>query len=487
IADYYLSLWMPPGYGLLQRLWAQWFDPRLLHRYLPLLLWLACLPSAYVAGARLRGRVNGWATALLFSGSSIFIFRLNGGMAHGFAFPLTWWAVAALLSGRAVQLAACAILAAALYPVVAPVVGMTLALWMLFPRLAPAIPRAAQQNLPLLKKLLWLAMPGAAVLALMAPMLVPQAGAYGEVIDLRRQWQDYPEATQGFAVINPFIYFVSAFALQHMARLGDDAGQALTLGVFALLLAGVLLHDARDRRPGSLKPYAYAAVFFFLLSLLFAYQHAYRFAIYNLPVLITLYLPLVLRQLCNRVLPRRAQVAGFAFLLLAYIGCIAQAEERASSYYLRLEDWQVRALDFIGTLPKDAMLAGWPGDRYGRIIEAVPYVAQRSALVTWGGHTVAHRAYVLELREKMFAVTEAYLARDAAPLIALRERFGVDYLVVNAQDFSGHTPPLYIAPFNARAEALWQQAQGHFYVLGEGQKAAVYQDGNIAVLDLHKL
>lgn len=343
------------------------------------------------------------------------------------------------------------------------------------------------QGWPLQRKLLWLALVGAITLALMAPMLLPHAGGYGAAIDLRREWQAYPEATQGFAVINPFVYFISAYALQHMARLGPDAGQVLTLGVLLLLLAGVLLHDARDGRPGRLKPYVLSSAFFFLLSLLASYDHAYRFLIYNLPVLITLWLPLVLRQLSNRVLPRRLQGVGFGIALLAYLACIAQPEEKAAGYYLRLAEWQVRALDFIATLPKDTKLAGWPGDRYGRIIEAVPYVAQRSALVTWGGHAVAHSAYVLDLREKMMALTDAYLAQDDAPLLALRDRYGVDYLVVNAQDFAGPEAPRYIEPFNARAAERWAQAGGSFFVLGEGRRAEVYRDGDIRILDLHRL
>lgn len=484
-ADYLLSQWMPVGYRILFQAWSTLFDPKLLERLLLPVLWISCLWPVYVCGRALGGRCNGFATVAIYACSSIFIFRMVGGMAHGFGFPLTWWAVAALLSGHVVGLAVVTVLAALFYPIIAPVAGMTLALFVLFPGLSRGVRRQGRWlSMAWLARAMWLAVPGILALGLILPMVWPQASAYGPAINVLTQRDEFPEAANPLASINPFAYTIAAYALQNSTRLGMNFGQILTLAIFGVLFASVLLRDARDTRPGKIKPYLYAVMFFFLLSLLFMPDQAYRFAIYNFPVLMTLFLPLALRDL-TRLAPRRMRAAAFAVLVLGYVGLIAQADAQASGYLFVMEPFQQRANAFIATLPKDVMVAGWPGDRYGRIVESVPYVAQRRALVTWAGHAVAHKAYVLEMRERMNAVVDAYLARDLGPIRALRERWGVDYLIVNAQDFE--TAPAYIEPFTRRAASLWKQNMGHFSVLTIPEEHIVYRDGDVRIIGLKGL
>lgn len=485
-ADYFLSKWMPVGYAAMYRLWSLAFDPRALARLLPLVLWLSCLWPVFVSGRALGGRVNGFATLAVYACSSIFIFRMVGGMAHGFGFPLTWWAVAMLLTGSPVGLAAVTVLSALFYPIIAPVSGMMLAVYVMFPAFWK---RADVMPLRFVwwKRALWLMVPGAITVALMLPMVLPQAGAYGPAINVLTQREAYPEAGNALASINPFAYTVIAYALQNSTRLGMNGGQILTLVIFGILFASILLRNARDRRPGMLRPYIYAVAFFFLLSMLVAQDHSYRFAIYNFPVLVTLFLPLALRAVSRTLLPKRVRSCGFVALVLGYVALVAQAEAQASGYLFVMEPFQQRALAFIETLPKDAMLAGWPGDRHGRIVEAVPYLAQRSVLVTWAGHPIAHRDYVLTMRDRMNALVDAYFARDVKALKALRDDFGVRYLVVNEADLRGAQPPAYIEPFTGRAKEAWQRNKGNFVALGLDKRAGVYVEDGIHILDLTKL
>jgi hypothetical protein len=490
MADYFMRLGMPPGYRLLQYLWSLLFDPMWLHRGLPVVLWCACIPLVYISGRRLGGLANAWATLAIYMCSSIFIFRMTGGMPHAFGFPLTWWVVASLLSGNSRSLALATVTSAAFYPIITPIAGMTLACWLLFPRLAPAIARTAPEaRWPWRRKLVALGMVALLTGLMMLPMAMSRTvNGYGDVINVLAERERFPEATNPLAAINPFPYVLISYAMQNSTRLGMDGGQVLTLAIMGILLSGILLHNPCDRRPGSLKPYIYPVALFFLGALLFNYDNAYRFAMYNVPVLITLFLPLALRRLCRTLFPRGMKGPAFIVLVLAYVAAIAQAEPQASGYLFRLEDFQKRALAFVQTLPKDAMIAGWPGDRYGRIVESIPYVARRQALVTWAGHPVFHSGYVLTMRARMNAIVDAYLARDMAPLIALREKFGVDYLVVNEADLAGEEPPYYIEPFNERARGLWKEGQGKsFIVLELVGKAGVYSSDGIHILDLHRL
>jgi len=117
----------------------------------------------------------------------------------------------------------------------------------------------------------------------------------------------------------------------------------------------------------------------------------------------------------------------------------------------------------------------------------VPYVAQRSVLVTWAGHAIAHTDYVLTMRARMEALVEAYLADDVRALVDLRDGFGVDYLVVNEADLTGVEPPSYIEPFNMQSSVLWTAHKGRFVALKLDNRAAVYVADGIHILDLHRL
>ena len=74
----------------------------------------------------------------------------------------------------------------------------------------------------------------------------------------------------------------------------------------------------------------------------------------------------------------------------------------------------------------------------------------------------------------MYALIEAYLATDAAPLRALHCRWGVDYLVADRTHFGeAGTRPAYFAPFDARLEALWQERDHGDYLLNAPDPALV--------------
>ncbi|MBY0408455.1 MAG: hypothetical protein K2Q01_12255 [Rickettsiales bacterium] len=482
-ARYYLSQWTPPGYLALTYVWAQAFDPRVMHRLLPVVLWLSCLWPVYMAGRQLGGRANALATLGLYAGSCIFVFRIVGGMAHGFGFPLVWWAVAALVMRKPVWLAGVCVAAALFYPLVAPMLGMVLGIMVLFSGGKGPWP----MGIVWWKRGAWLCVPGVVTLLLIAPMAATHSDTYGPGIDVIAGREEFPEAYSPLVYIPPFPYLISAYVLNNSSRLGLESGQFLTLGIFGLLFISVLLRDVRDKRPARLSPFVYAAGACFLGSFLFAPVHAYRFAIYTFPVLVTLFIPLALRDYSRVLLPRRMQAVGFAALVLSLMALTARADKEASGYLYSLEPFQVRALDFIGGLPKDAVLAGWPGDHNGRIAEAVPYVAARSVLITYTGHAVAHREYALEMRRRMNALVDAYLAKDVKPLMALRDDFGVDYLIVNEADLHGDGPPVYMEPFNTRAKGLWEKNRGSFIALTLDARVGVYQQDGIHILDLRHL
>src|SRR6185503_8910003 len=138
-------------------------------------------------------------------------------------------------------------------------------------------------------------------------------------------------------------------------------------------------------------------------------------------------------------------------------------------------------------LPPGALLAGWPAlVGTGAVVENVPYLTARRALLTAETHVVFHEAYALEMRRRMRALIDAYFATDAAPLHALRARFHVTHLVIDRGHYA--VAPTYFRPFDAWiAQAFAAGRAAGFEAPRRITEAGVLDDGTRVVLDLSRL
>ena len=132
IKDYYFNALMFPGYKLLYKFAAQYWDAHEASRYIPYILYVFTIGLiTYIAG-RIGGRITATCVlVLLLSTSFIFKWGYLGGTSRMFAylfFALTLWAVQ---SQRPYILAFQTVLATLFYPLVAAISGLTLALWLL--------------------------------------------------------------------------------------------------------------------------------------------------------------------------------------------------------------------------------------------------------------------------------------------------------------------------------------------------------------------
>ena len=82
-------------------------------------------------------------------------------------------------------------------------------------------------------------------------------------------------------------------------------------------------------------------------------------------------------------------------------------------------------LEYLATLPEDAIVAGNPPR-----LDCVPIVSERAVVVNKVLYQVWERQYWQLARERTFASVDAYYGGSLADVVALRERFGADYLVV---------------------------------------------------------
>lgn len=117
--------------------------------------------------------------------------------------------------------------------------------------------------------------------------------------------------------------------------------------------------------------------------------------------------------------PAWAAAALVAAVLL--VGQVAAAGERFQG--TTCEDPQL--LDYLSTLPKDAIVAGNPPR-----LDCVPIAAGRAVVINKVLYHPWERRLWDEGRARMLASVEAYYGPELDDVLALRDRFGADYLVV---------------------------------------------------------
>jgi hypothetical protein len=119
---------------------------------------------------------------------------------------------------------------------------------------------------------------------------------------------------------------------------------------------------------------------------------------------------------------RDAWIAGAATGAAVLAGTVAAA---GSDYDKGFECTSLPLLRSLETLPKDAIVAGNP-----LRLDCVPIVSERAVVVNNKLFQVWETHYWRLSRERMFASIDAVFGADMADVLALRERYGADYLLV---------------------------------------------------------
>ena len=123
-------------------------------------------------------------------------------------------------------------------------------------------------------------------------------------------------------------------------------------------------------------------------------------------------------------------------------------------------------VDFAAAQPRGTLFAVWPG--VASELELIPYVVGRPLFVISKLHNPDSVEQLLLMRARTYALIDAYLATDAAPLRGLHCRWGVDYLIVTKAHFAKDgSRPEYFAPFDARIEEIWRSHRSEDFLLSD--------------------
>ena len=502
LGDYILAA-TPVGLRALYVAAATVLDATVLSKALPYLLLLATVAAVVATAVAVGSRWSAFASASLVLGASVFMTRMAGGLARGFAFPFLAVGLALLAAGRLRWLALLVPFAAAFYPPAAVLLGLAAAIaalllpagergdladWSPFRRLALLGGAALLSGLVVLPQVLGVRGYGPMITPTMVPEY-PEAGPDGrygpqDVVGGEPLLASAAEAV-GRALRaggTPFRRPI-ATCIPASGDLGTVA-RAVALAIALLGGASLARRSAATRRIlalGVAVPVAHAAAR--LLS-----PHLFlpaRYPFYALPLLAVVLLPAAAAEVARLVNGSRhcrcwrALAAAAPLAIVAVFGGTGNAHAGLK----RLAPAGDRLLAAVSGLPKDVLVAAWPEGP----IDNVPYACRRQVLLSRELHQAFQVGFVTEARSRMAALIDAYFATSPEPLLRLRDEFGVTHLLVHLPHLRG-TPPRYFHPFDPWIDDAVARAAGRGYLaLRLIPEHATFVGGEDVILDLRDL
>jgi len=209
-----------------------------------------------------------------------------------------------------------------------------------------------------------------------------------------------------------------------------------------------------------------------------------RYVMYSVPILLVLFIPATGAAIGAELSGRRLAALGrpIGVMVMAGMVFLPFGGRGSTDAGLNVDaESQRRLNDFLGRLPKDVLIAGWPTD-----IDNVPYLSRRQAFVSFELHQTLHQGYADEMRRRMRALIDAYFATDQTALLRLRDEFGVTHLIFQRGRLD--EPPTYFRPFSVWARKAFNDGVGKgFEIPRQVDRATVFSDGPFVVLDLRRL
>ena len=505
---YYLACFLPSGYSAFYTLGAKVVDPACISKVLPYFLLTLTVVAVAFAARRLAGYLGALVAAALVLSQGIFLEHMAGGLPRAFAFPVVALSAAALVYGRPRLLAVIVCAGSGFYPVAAMLGGIALMFWLF---LLPASDRGEAAEWALCRRVRLVIVTASISALILLPGLVG-ARAYGRMLG-PKDISSYSELGTGgrYSVERVVLLFetfpqnVIQVAHEFFKSVGDPWSQNvrewannpegtgpssngdIILGIiFVVVLIGAVLVAARSatgRRLLLLTAAAWLgyvaarslAPYFFLPD---------RYVTYSVPILLVLLIPAAGAAIGAQLSARRFATLGRAagVIVMAVMVLLPFGGRGSTDAGLNADAGsQERLYEFLGRLPKDVLIAGWPTD-----VDNVPYLSRRQVFISYELHQVLHRGYADEMRRRMRALIDAYFATDPRALARLRDEFGVTHLIF--QQSRLEEPPTYFRPFSVWARRAFNDGVDKgFEIPRQIEATTVFSDGPFVVLDLRRL
>jgi len=494
IANYYLTAILPRIYSMLMITVSHFIDPRLASGLLANILYSLTCFLVLRCSYHLSGWIGVWGSTIIFLSSSVFPEMISGGIPRSFGFPIVSLAALGLITGKVRYIIAATIIGSMFYYVSAAISGLILLIYLL---LIPSAWRVTGATWNFLSRISTVVITG---LICLVPFvwsfqssehfgsivtsteftLFPEAGPDGRY---------YPETENLFLAIARWILITfkgDAPLFPVMQRLAITNIWILVL-IIIVAIAPFLVRLLKDHHLKRLMILPCVAILFYILSdLVRPYLYfPLRYMIYTLPIVTVIAFPTLLLRSVGFYLNRRnlSNLPTQHILIVLCLTCALVLGGRSSRVGLiKVPDSDQPLYEFISDLPKDTMIAGWPTG----IIENIPYVSSRSALLNRETHQAFHKSYILNTRLRMLAIIDSYTDPRPTALLALRDRYNVTHFIVENK-FLDKNNLKYHKPFNIYTNARLSDTSAIPFIgtlLGD---SIIFSMHGIKIIDLTNL
>ena len=504
---YYLGCSLPPGYYAFYRFGAMVADPACISKVLPYFLLALTVVAVALAARRLAGYLGALVAAALVLSQGIFLEHLAGGLPRAFALPAVALIAVALVYGRPRLLAVIVCGSAGFYPVAAILGGIALVLWLFVLR---ASDRGDAAEWTLARRVRLVIVTASISGLILLPMVLgarpygrrlgprdvtsyPEIGTGGRILEAAvPPFDTLPEATlkvaRGFFKPDGKAWFenVRDWANNRDGTGANSNGDLILKLVAGALLVGGVLIAVRSSEGRRLLLLGAAACLGYLAARWLApyFYLPERYATYPVPILLALLIPAAGAAIGAQLSGRRLSALGqrIGAIVLAAMVLLPFGGRGSTDVGLNTDaESQRRLYDFLGQLPKDVLIAGWPTD-----VDNVSYLSRRQVLISYELHLIWHQGCTDEMRRRMRALIDAYFATDPGPLVRLRDEFGVTHLIF--QQSRLEEPPTYFRPFSVWARKAFNEGRGKgFEIPRQIEATTVFSNGPFVVLDLRRL
>lgn len=509
----YVDRLSPIGYRTVYDVLFNWFDPTNTTKVLSVVLFFVGLFTIGLASFSLAGWSGAWVSMALVLSSGPHII----GVPRDYAIPILAGALAAVLYGRVTWLAVMILLGAAFYPPVGVLSAFMLIFWLF---VWPKTDRGEALEWSFKQRAIFLVATGMLFLAIESRQLF-YLPTYGPMMT-EEYCQEYPEigpqgryekdsiclpmpplsqsvmAYSNWALSDQrrgeaWIYSLRVLAKWKLADMGIARDNLLVGGLLIFVLAGVGLHLVHDTVGRRLLLILAAGLFGYIVAIPIkpTFYFPMRYLEKTIPLFLLIALPASAAGL-GTIIGSRLNIAWLrpslfrpAFVILVGCFCLIFLGGQGKQYAGIDKDLTPAKplMEYLRSLPKDIMIAGWPKG----ITENIPFVAHRGVLLSIEMHMVLHKNYVDEMRKRTYAVIDAYFATTTAPLIQLREQFGVTHLLLEPTLLEKgklrHFAPFLEYANKKRSEG---RSQG-FEILRQIPHAQVFAMKDNILLDLRRL
>ncbi|MBF0370588.1 MAG: hypothetical protein HQL52_14135 [Magnetococcales bacterium] len=446
---------------------SHFMDPFLLEKLIPLFLFTVTGILLFQLGNHLNGPYAGFLFALTFLALPNHMENFNAGFSRTFAYPSAILFIYLLTTRRLGHLLWLFPLTALFYPIVFLINSTVYFFWVLI--------RITWKPIDIPRQKIMLYAMGAILLS--APCILPKYlspdDRFGRLMN-HEETINHPGAYQyGHTPIlppepyhekvldkldEPFIILAFLVIFFFLGRRGLD----IPLEFWLYMGCGWLLYEL-----------AYP----FLLTLYLPYKY-FR---YSFLFIIFFIISLGLGRIISNLPTPLSRNAGLALVMVFAVHFYGKEFIPGGDF----DDYSPKAplYLYLMTLPKDALFAAPP-----YLADDIPLFAARKVLINYELATPWFVNYWQTIKERTEDFYSAYYTNRLSELIAFRDKYQIDYLIVNRRDFHRlNRKRFYFNPFNDFIKEQIKKNRPHFFLSKHTKQLSQFKLGSFYVIDTKRL